>query len=315
MSAADVFVGIDVSKAHLDVAIPAATLAFRVSNAESGIADLIARLSPLSPTLIVLEATGGLEVPAATALALAGLPVAVVNPRRARDFARATGQQAKTNPLDAKGLAHFAQAVRPTPRPLPDAQAQELSALLARRKQLVEMLTMEQNRLHSAPACLHTGLNKHIAYLKTELAQADDDLHTHLKSSPVWQAADEVLQSVPGIGKTVSLTLLAELPELGHLNRQQIAALVGVAPFNSDSGKRRGVRTIFGGRARVRAALYMAALVATRHNPRIRDFYERLLKAGKDKKVALVACMRKLLTILNAMLKQQKKWNFSASEA
>lgn len=315
MSAAEVFVGIDVSKGRLDVAAPAASLSVSLANTETGIQELIARLQPLAPTLIVLEATGGMEVPAASALALADLPVAVVNPRRARDFARATGQCAKTDPLDAKGLAHFAQAVRPAARPLPDAQAQELSALLARRKQLVEMLTMEQNRLHSAPACLHTGLNKHIAYLKAELTQADEDLHTHLKSSPVWQAADEVLQSVPGVGKTVSLTLLAELPELGRLNRQQIAALVGVAPFNRDSGKRRGPRIIFGGRARVRAALYMAALVATRHNPRIRAFYERLLKAGKDKKVALVACMRKLLTILNAMLKQQQKWNFSAPEA
>jgi transposase len=303
-----------VSKAFLDVSAPARNLTLRVANDESGIAELLARLQTLSPARIVLEATGGLEVAVASALSVAGLPVAVVNPRRVRAFAQASGQQAKTDRLDALTLARFAEVIRPPVRPLPAPQAQELGALLARRRQLVEMLTMERNRRHSAPVCLHARLDKHIAYLQDELAQADDDLHTHLKSSPVWQAADEVLQSVPGVGQTVAFTLLAELPELGQLTRQQIAALAGLAPFNADSGQKRGQRVIYGGRAGVRAALYMAALVAARHNPVIRAFYERLCAAGKVKKVALVACMRKLLTILNAMLKSQTKWRTAQAQ-
>jgi transposase len=243
------------------------------------------------------------------ALADAGLPVVVVNPRHARDFAKATGRLAKTDPLDARGLAHFAEAVRPTPRPLPEAEAQALSALVTRRRQLVQMLTAERRRLQTAPQRIRTDIQAHLAWLARRLARTDDDLAAAIRSSPLWRAKDEILQSTPGVGPILSRTLMAKVPELGALNRQEIAALIGVAPFNRDSGTLRGTRAVWGGRAHVRAVLYMSTLAAVRHNPVLKAFYERLRAVGKAPKVALTACMRKLLTILNAMLKHRTPWH------
>lgn len=302
-----IFVGIDVSKAQLDVALRP-TGRFVVSNDDSGIAELLERLKASSPTLIVLEATGGMELPLTGALAAVGLPVVVVNPRQIRDFAKATGQLAKTDALDAHVLAHFADVVRPEPRPLPDAQTQELAALVTRRRQLIEMLTAEKNRLTSARVVVREQLRAHITWLEQALGQADTDLADAIRQSPLWREKEELLRSVPGIGPVLTTTLLANLPELGTLTHKQIAALAGVAPLNRDSGMLRGKRTVWGGRAQVRAALYMAAIVAARFNPIIRAFYQRLCGAGKAKKVALVACMRKLLTIVNAMLKHRTSW-------
>jgi transposase len=247
-------------------------------------------------------------MPLAGALAAAGMPVAVVNPRQARDFAKATGKLAKTDPLDARVLAHFAAAVLPMPRPLPDTTAQRLTALLTRRRQLVEMLTSEKNRLLTAQTPVRERIVAHISWLEQELTDVNTDLRKSIQQSPIWTEKDILIQSTPGIGPVVSATLLAQLPELGTLNRKQIAALVGIAPLNRDSGKYRGRRAIWGGRAAVRAALYMGTLVATRCNHVIRAFYERLCAAGKPKKVALTACMRKLLTILNAMVKHVTPW-------
>jgi transposase len=258
--------------------------------------------------LVVLEATGGLEVPVTGALAEAGLPVVVVNPRHARDFAKATGRIAKTDTLDARGLAHFAEAVRPTPRPLPDAQAQALSALLTRRRQLVQMLTAERRRLQAAPQPIRADIQAHITWLTRRLARTDDDVAAAIHASPLWRATDEILRSTPGVGPILARTLVAEVPELGLLNRQEIAALIGVAPLNRDSGTLRGKRAVWGGRAHVRAVLYMSTLSAVRHNPVLKAFYERLRAVGKAPKVALTACMRKLLTILNAMLKHHTRW-------
>jgi transposase len=310
----EVFVGIDVSKAQLDVALRPTEERWPVSQDEPGIALLVERLRTIQPALIVLEATGGLEVPVAGALAEAGLPVVVVNPRHARDFAKATGRLAKTDPLDAQGLAHFAEAVRPTPRPLPDAQAQALSALLTRRRQLVQMLTAEQRRLQSAPHRIRADIQAHISWLERRLARTDEDLAAAIRSSPLWRAKDKILQSMPGVGPVLSRTLVAEVPELGLLNRQEIAALIGVAPFNCDSGTLRGKRVIWGGRAHVRAVLYMSTLSAVRHNPVLKTFYERLRAAGKAAKVALTASMRKLLTILNAMVKHRTCWQAKTAE-
>ena len=302
------FVGIDVAKAQLDIAVRPSGERWAVPNDADGVVMLVERLQPLHPTLIVLEATGGLERGATAALATAGLPVVVVNPRQARDFARATGQLAKTDALDARGLAHFADVIRPTPRPLPDAQTQELRALLGRRQQLIGMRTAEQNRLAGTSGRLTQDIEAHIAWLNARIATLDDDLETLLRASPLWRENDDLLQSVAGIGPVCARTFLLELPELGTLTRQQIAALVGVAPLNCDSGTLRGRRTIWGGRAHVRTVLYMGTLVATRFNPQIKAFYQRLLAAGKIKKVALTACMHKLLTILNAMLKHRTSW-------
>jgi transposase len=308
MSEPQVFVGIDVSKAQLDVALRPIDDCWHVSNDELGITGLVERLQAVQPTLVVLEATGGLEVPVTGALAEAGLPVVVVNPRHARDFAKATGRLAKTDTLDARGLAHFAEAVRPTPRPLPEAQAQALSALLTRRRQLVQMLTAERRRLQTAPQRIRADIQAHIAWLERRLACTDDDVAAAIHASPLWRAKDEILQSTPGVGPILSRTLVAEVPELGVLNRQEIAALIGVAPFNRDSGTLRGKRAVWGGRAHVRAVLYMSTLAAVRHNPVLKAFYERLRSVGKAPKVALTACMRKLLTILNAMLKHRTPW-------
>jgi len=302
------FVGIDVAKAQWDIALRPAGERWAVANDASGVATLVDRLQTLHPTLIVLEATGGLERAATAALAAAGLPVVVVNPRHARDVARATGPLAKTDAVDARALAHFADVIRPTPRPLPDAQTQELRALLGRRQQRIGMRTAEQNRLTGTNARLAKDIAAHITWLNADIATLDDDLETMLRASPLWRENDDVWQSAKGIGPVCAHTLLRELPELGTLTRQQIAALVGVAPLNGDSGTMRGRRTMWGGRAPVRTVLDMGTLVATRSNPQIKVFYERLLAAGKVKKVALTACMHKLLTILNAMLKHRTPW-------
>jgi transposase len=303
------FVGIDVAKAHLDVAVRSgAATRWRVTYDDAGLTALVARLQALAPTLVVLEATGGYETRVATALALAALPIAIVNPRQVRDFAKATGQLAKTDTLDADVLALFAERIRPEPRPLPEAAQSELAALVTRRAQLVEMLTAERNRFTIARPPLRRSLREHIRWLERRLADLDTDIAARIQQSPVWRAEDERLQSVPGVGPRTSSQMLALLPELGRLSRHAIAKLVGVAPLNDDSGTQRGRRRIWGGRTPVRQVLYMATLVATRHNPVIRDCYQRLRTAGKVPKVALVACMRKLLVILNAMLKHRTPW-------
>ncbi len=305
------FVGMDVSQDTVDVAVHPGTM-FQVENNERGIGQAVERLQALHPTLIVLEATGGLEVPLAGALAAAGLPVVVINPRQVRDFARATGQLAKTDRLDAQILARFADAIRPPVRPVPDEQTQALAALVARRRQLIEMLTAEKNRLRLTARVLQKRVQAHITWLEDELERLTTDLTTLMKQSPMWREKEEVLRSVPGVGPVLTTTLLANLPELGSLTRKEVAALAGVAPFPRDSGTLKGRRVIWGGRAHVRAALYMAALVATRRNPVIRAFYQRLCQAGKAKKLALTACMRKLLTILNAMVKSKTPWRHAA---
>jgi len=304
------FVGIDVSKATLDVHVRPQADAFALPNDPQGIAELVARLAPTRPALVVLEATGGLEYAAAAALAAAGHSVAVVNPRQARDFAKATGRLAKTDTIDAAGLALFAQRLRPEPRPLPDEQAREFEALLQRRRQLLEMRTAEQNRLAAAPAAqVRASLQAHIDWLSKQLDKVDKELGAAVEASPVWRAKDELLRSIKGIGPAVSRTLLAALPELGTLTRQQIAALAGLAPLSRDSGKRRGQRCIGGGRAEVRSLLYMAALSAARYNPALRSFSERLRRAGKAVKVRLVAVARKLLVIANAVLRERRPWD------
>ena len=308
MKQKETYVGIDVGKARVDVAIRPDGDLWSVDYDESGVRELVSVLETLEPAAVLLEATGGLEVPLVSALAAAALPVVVVNPRQVRDFARATGKLAKTDALDAQVLAHFAEAVRPPVRPLRDADTQELNSLTTRRNQLMTMLVAEKNRLRRASHSVRPGIQSHIMWLEQELNDLDKDLRTTLRRSPVWREKDDLLRSVPGVGEQLSLSLLAYLPELGTLDRKQIAALVGVAPFNRDSGPRRGKRSIWGGRTRVRAVLYMGALVASRYNPVLRVFYQRLLAAGKPKKLALTACMRKLLTILNAMVKTGQHW-------
>lgn len=302
-----VFVGIDVSQARLDIAVRPGAV-WSITHDEAAIVVLVEQLLALGPTLIVLEATGGMEIPLTSTLATAGLPVVVVNPRQVRDFAKASGHLAKTDALDAQVLAQFAEVMRPQPRPLPDAEARALAALLTRRRQLVEMLTAEKNRLLSASATIRKSLRTHITWLERELARTNSDLTQAIQQSPVWREKDQLLRSVPGVGPVLISTLLANLSELGTLTSKQIAALVGVAPLNRDSGTLRGRRTVWGGRAQVRAILYMSAIVAARFNPVIRSFYQRLQRVGKAKKVALTACTRKLLTILNAMLKHRTPW-------
>ncbi len=305
-------VGIDVAKAELVVGSRPAAERWTVANDERGVRTLVERLRRDVPALIVLEATGGYELLAVAALVAAGLPVVVVNPRQVRDFARATGQLAKTDRIDADILALFAERVRPEVRALRDDDAQELDALLARRRQLLEMLQAEKNRLGQVFGRGHARVKKslktHITYLERELKMADTDLGTMVRQSPAWRERDDLLQSVPGVGPVLSRTLLADLPELGRLSRREIAKLVGVAPLSRDSGTVRGRRFIQGGRASVRAVLYMSALVATKRNAIIAAFYRRLLAAGKPKKLALVACMRKLLTILNTMIRTNQRW-------
>lgn len=302
------FVGIDVSKAWLDVGIRPSGESYRVANTEEGHQELLRRLTEAGPALVVLEASGGYHLAVVAALALGKIPVAVVNPRQVRDFAKATGKLAKTDTIDAKVLAHFADVVRPEPKPLPDEDTQVLQALVTRRRQIVEMITAEGNRLTQSPKSIRANIEAHIEWLRRELKRSDDDIGKALRNSPVWVARENILRSAQGIGRVTTATLCCELPELGTLNRKQIAALVGVAPLNQDSGTMRGKRKIWGGRAAVRRVLYMAALVATRKNPVIKTFYQRLLAAGKPKKLALVACMRKMLVILNAMVRTQTAW-------
>lgn len=308
-STVELYVGIDVSQTELVVYVRPLGQEWTVDNDAAGHARLSQRLRELAPQLIVLEATGGLERGGTYALSEAGLPVVVINPRRGRDFARAIGLLAKTDRLDAKGLAHFAAAVQPEPRELPAAATQELAALLTRRRQLLGILTAEKNRLGSALPVAREHITPHITWLEDELEDLERDIDQRVTADPEWVARIEQLAAVKGVGRVTAYTLAIELPELGQLNRREIAALVGVAPLNNDSGKLRKKRRIWGGRAAVRATLYMAALSAARCNPLIMPFYQRLIKAGKPKKVALTACMRKLLTILNAMVKNDTHWN------
>lgn len=311
--AAEVFVGMDVSKVWLDVAVHEQKETERVSNDDVGITGLVRRLKKLKPTLIVLEPTGGFEMLVVAELSQAGLPVAMVNAKRVRDFAKATGQIAKTDKLDARVLAHFAAAIRPKVRSLRSEEEEQLSALLTRRRQILDMLTVEKNRRVTVRAKMRSDLEAHIHWLSNNLKDLDEEIEDFVKGSPLWKEKDALLQSVPGVGPVTSATMLGMLPELGLLNRQEIAALVGVAPVNKDSGRKQGKRRIYGGRGDVRSVLYMAALSAKKHNPFIRTFYERLIKHGKEKKVALTACMRKLLVILNAMLRTHLPWRSLAA--
>ncbi len=309
------YVGIDVAKAWLDVAVRPSGVRWRTAHAEADLPPLVDQLRQLGPQLVVLEATGDYERVVVARLATAGIPIAVVNPRQVRDFAKATGRLAKTDQLDAGVLAHFAEAVRPQSRPLPDEQAQALGALVERRHQVVTMLAAEKNRRQQAAPLVRPLIAEHIAWLERALTELDRELDRLLRASPLWRERDDLLRSVPGIGPVVSLTLLADLPELGTLTHKQIAALVGVAPLNRDSGAARGKRVVWGGRARVRTVLYMGALAAMRCNPVIRAFWTRLRERGKPPKVALVACMHKLLTILNAMMRQRLAWQPPTVEA
>jgi len=303
------FVGIDVSKDRLDVHLRPGGESFAVARHGEALAGLVDRLRALAPALVVIEATGGYETVVASALAAAQLPLAVVNPRQIRDFARATGRLAKTDRLDAAAIAHFAEAIRPPARPVAEAQAQALGELVARRRQVIEMMVAERNRRRLAnQRRVLRAIERHLAVLQTELSELEGDIDGAIRSTPAWQADADLLASVPGVGPATLRTLIAELPELGRLTRRKIAALVGVAPINRDSGTWRGRRTIAGGRVAVRTALYMAALVASRANPAIAAHYDKLRAAGKNGKQALIACLRKLLVILNAILRDRKPW-------
>lgn len=314
MATAPVYIGMDVSKAVLDICV-ADGESWQTENVDSAMEALCERITSLKPTLIVLEATGGYELRAAAALAAAGLPVAVVNPRQVRRYAQAVGKLAKTDRIDAEILARFAAAVQPPVRPMPDAETRELEALITRRRQLVEMIVAEENRRRQAAPVTLKEIKRHIAWLRRQLAKIDQTIDDNVRRSPIWRAKDDLLQSVPGVGGATARTLLALLPELGTLDRKRIAALVGVAPFNRDSGTLRGRRAVWGGRARVRSALYMAALASTRWNPTLKAFYRRLRDAGKPYKVAIVACMHKLLLILNAMVRDNRAWGASSLAA
>lgn len=304
------FIGIDVSKDRLDVACRGATLGpWSLPNSEAGLATLLEKLEGRKPACILLEASGRMEALAVTTLLSAALPVVVINPRQVRDFARSRNTLAKTDRIDAEVLAHFAEAHRPQVRPLPDQKQQELDALLARRRQIVEMLAAEKNRLQQAPHNVRADIGLHVDFLQARMQEIEAGMRALVQENASWNAKDHLLRSVPGVGPVFSLTLLASLPELGELSRQKISALTGVAPYNRDSGRKKGRRVVRGGRADVRAVLYMATLAATRYNPAIRAFYTRLLAKGKPKKVALVACARKLLTILNSILRHQTPWN------
>jgi transposase len=305
------FIGIDVSKDNLDVFILSTGEHHTVSNTEEGINSLIPVLQLAAPQLIVLEATGGLERPVVEALTLAEFPVVIVNPRQVRDFAKAKGILAKSDRLDAKVLAAFGKAIRPEVRSQKTSEARHLEALSTRRKQIVEMLTIEKNRLTTAPKKTRHFIEEHIRFMEKELKQINQDINKYIKNHPKLQDNKKVIQSMPGAGPVLAITLLSDLPELGSINRKAISALVGVAPLNRDSGRFRGKRCVWGGRARIRAVLYMATLSATRFNPVIRAFYERLIKNGKEQKVAITACMHKMLIILNSMLKNQTTWRLA----
>ncbi len=315
MTASACFIGIDVAKARLDIAVRPSGEQWTESNDAAGLARLVVRLAALQPTGVVVEATGGLERPLGHALAGAGLAVAIVNPRQVRDFAKALGQLAKTDTLDAQLLARYAEVVRPEPRPLPTGAVEELAALVARRRQVVEMLTAEHQRRLTAGPAVRPYLDAQLHALREQLRALDADLQARIAADPTWAEHVSLLRSVPGVGPVLALTLLATVPELGTLDAKPLAALVGVAPLAADSGTRRGRRVVWGGRAPVRAVLYMSTLVAVRHNPVLAPFYARLLAAGKPKKVALVACMHKLLTILNALLRHRTPWRPPASVA
>jgi len=303
-------VGIDVSKAHLDIAVHPTGESWVSETTPAAIDALVGRLQALAPTIVVVEATGGYERALTAQCVTAAVPISVVNPRQVRAFAQALGRTAKTDAIDARVLAEFGARVEPPVRPLPDADTAALAALVVRRRQLVEMMGMERRRLEQAPPTgkITRDLRHHIRWLERRVEDVDEEIGTMIQASPVWRVQDDLLRSVPGIGPTTARTLLAELPELGRLDRRTIAALVGVAPFNCDTGQHRGQRHIWGGRASVRAVLYMAAVSAARYNPVLRAFYRRLREAGKPAKVALVATMRKLLTIVNTMIKHQSRW-------
>ena len=306
----DVYVGIDVSKERLDVATRPTGEVKSFGNDEAGFAELVGWLGPLGPKLTVLEATGGYQAPLAAALTVAKIAVAVVNPRQVRDFARATGRLAKTDRLDAEVIALFAETLKPEPRLMPDLETQALQALVTRRKQLVEMITAESNRLATTRLPpVRFDIEEHIKWMKRRLKDMDDDLYRTLKKSPLWRVKEQILRSAPGVGPVTTLALIAQVPELGTLDGKKISALVGVAPFNRDSGTLRGKRTIWGGRAAVRQTLYMATLTAIRTSPTIQAFHARMVAAGKPPKVAHVACMRKLLVRLNAMMRDGTTWN------
>lgn len=311
----EIFVGIDVAKATLEIAVHGQEWVEQQPNDAAGIAAVVANLRALGPTLIVVEASGGWEMELVAELAAADLPVTIVNPTQVRYFAKALGQYAKTDKLDARLLAHFAAMIRPEVRPLKQGEQARLSQVIGRRQQLIKMLTMEKNRRSTTRGEMGQQLARHIQWLEEEIATLNEMLRQLIAACPQWRAKDEVLRSMPGVGPVTALTLLAELPELGQLNRQKIAALVGLAPLNKDSGRVKGKRRIFGGRVSVRCVLYMAALSAAKTNPVIRDFYERLLAKGKAKKVALTACMRKLLVMLNAMIRDMKPWQIEAKTA
>ncbi len=309
MKERSIFVGVDASVDKLDIAARPLGKEWSVPHNAEGIKELTAELKGMKVTLVVLEASGGLQVSVATALNAAGVPVAVVNPRQVRDFARATGKLAKTDALDARVLAHFAEAIRPEPRPLPDADTQNLAGLVTRRQQLAEMITAEGNRLRTAPLPVRPEIKEHIEFMRRQLAKVDGEVKRALRTSK-WRDKDTILQSAKGVGPVTSATILAKFPEAGTLDRHPAAALIGVAPLNRDSGKFHGKRSIWGGRACVRSPLYMAAVSASRCNPVIKAFYERLIAAGKPKKVALTACIRKLVVLLNAMLKHNTTWTY-----
>jgi len=308
MSTQSAFVGIDISKDRLDVFIRPQGTSFSEPYTDHGVRSLVERIVKIDPEMVLFEATGGYETQIVAALAHVKVPVVVINPRQVRDFAKATGRLAKTDHIDAQVLARFAEAIRPEPRLLADEDQKELAALMSRHCQLVEMIAMEKNRMHTTTPIVRGYLEAHISWLQTQLKNVDNHLDDFIGKSPVFQRKVEIVRSVPGVGPALSKALVSYLPELGTITRQEIAALVGVAPFNSDSGKRKGKRIIWGGRKHVRSILYMGALVATKYNPAIRAFYQRLLAAGKLKKVALTACMRKMLTILNAMVRTGTPW-------
>lgn len=302
------FVGIDVSKSQLDIVVRPANKRWSAANTDPDIAGVVETLKGFAPQVIVIEATGGMEMPLVAALSQVRLPVVVVNPRQVRDFARAVGRMAKTDRIDAEVLARFGEAVKPEVRLVKDNDAQMLTALVTRRRQVIEMLTAEKNRLGISPKVVHKDIKQHIDWLRARLEDIDRELTATVRQSPVWREQDNLLRSVPGVGQVLSVSLITGLPELGTLSRRQIAALVGVAPLNRDSGMFRGKRIVWGGRAHIRSVLYMAALSASRTNPAISRFYRRLVEAGKKPKVALTACMRKLLSILNAIMKTRKPW-------
>lgn len=309
MSVKEVSVGIDVSKVKLDAAVMPGEKCWSVDNDEKGFKALVKRLMKIKPDYVVIEATGGYESAVACAIAGAGLPVSVVNPANVRNYAKASGIIAKTDAIDSIILAKFGLAMRPASRPMKDEQTRALAALLARRRQLVEMVTMEKNRARLAAEAVVPSLEKHLAHLESQIGELDGQMKDALRDNGVWREQDALVQSVPGVGPISSMTLIADLPELGKLNRKQIASLVGLAPFNRDSGKRTGKRMVFGGREAIRSVLYMAAVAAIRFNKVIGKFHARLIAAGKAPKVAITACMRKLLTILNMMVKTGTQWN------